>query len=121
MARGTGPTQLALSTAVVRADYINQGHICIIDVTRYELSAPNDLDHELGICVYDMSDVWLISLSRRRCSNGCVSLVVPLSYVRVQNWRNQQEITSKQRADINEMERVTSKSKQEDTSNKWKV
>lgn len=37
-----------------------------------------------------------------------------------ENWRNQQEITSKQRADINEMERVTAKSKQDDTSNKWK-
>lgn len=41
--------------------------------------------------------------------------------VRVQNWRNQQEITAKQRAEINEMERVTAKGNQEDTSNKWKV
>eukprot|EP00904_Undaria_pinnatifida_P000745 jgi/Undpi1/10671/HiC_scaffold_29.g13120.m1 len=37
-----------------------------------------------------------------------------------ENWRNQQEITAKQRAEIAEMDRMTAKAKQDDTSNKWK-
>lgn len=53
----------------------------------------------------------------RRFPSPCAAFVFPAS----QNYRNQQEITKKQRADMAMMEAMTGAGPVEDTTSKWKV
>lgn len=58
------------------------------------------------------------------CSDSFSASMLPLAgrfLPHAQNWRNQQEITSRQRADISQMERLTAVEEEKEAGSKWKV